>query len=94
MIPDRERTPPLHELLQRFHGARFMTSLDLSSAFLQIRLKDASQRYTAFLFNSTVYQYKPVPYGFRNSLSAFVRALKLVLGPETERFVVFYVNDI
>ena len=25
-IPDRERAPPLHELLQRFHGTKFMTS--------------------------------------------------------------------
>jgi hypothetical protein len=46
MIPDRERTPPLHELLR-------------------------------------------VPYGFKNSLPAFVRALELMLGPETERFIGF-----
>jgi hypothetical protein len=28
-VPDRERTPPLQELLQRFNAARYMTSLDL-----------------------------------------------------------------
>jgi hypothetical protein len=71
-----------------------MTSLILSSAFLQIGLKETSWPYTAFLFNSTVYQYKRVPCGFKNSLSAFVRALKLILGPETERFVVLYEDDV
>jgi hypothetical protein len=42
-IPDRERTPPLQELLQKFHGARYMTSIDLNSAFLQIPLKESSR---------------------------------------------------
>jgi hypothetical protein len=93
-IPDSERTPPLHELLQRFHGTKFMTSLDLSKAFLQLPLKKSSRPYTAFLFDSTVYQYKRAPYGFRNSLSGFVRALKLALGNETSEFVVYYVDDI
>jgi hypothetical protein len=93
-IPDRERTPPLNELLQRFHDARYMTSIDLSQAFLQIPLKKESRPYTAFLFDSTVYQYKRVPYGFKNSLSAFVRALKLVLRSETSDFVVCYVDDV
>jgi hypothetical protein len=94
MIPDRERAPPLHELLQRFHGARYMTSIDLNQSFLQIPLKPESRQYTAFLFDSTVYQYKRTPYGFKNSLSAFVRALKMVLRSETSSFVVCYVDDI
>jgi hypothetical protein len=33
-----------------------MTSLDLSSAYLQIELNEDSRKYTAFLFDSTVYQ--------------------------------------
>jgi hypothetical protein len=93
-IPDRERTPPLQELLQRFHGTKFMTSLDLSKAFLQLPLKKSSRPYTAFLFDSTVYQYKRAPYGFRNSLSGFVRALKLALGNETSEFDICYIDDI
>lgn len=94
MVPDRERVYPIGELLQRFNGVRYMTSLDLTSAFLQISLKESSRRFTAFLFDSTVYQFKRVPYGFKNSLSAFVRALKLVLGSDSEEFVVFYVDDL
>jgi hypothetical protein len=93
-IPDRERSQPVQELLQRFHGTRYMTSLDLNSAYLQIELHEDSRKYTAFLFDSTVYQFKRVPYGFRNSLPAFVRALKLALGGGTAEYVVFYIDDI
>jgi hypothetical protein len=80
--------------LQRFDGARYMTSLDLSSAYLQVELDKDSRKYTAFLFNSTTYQFKSVPYGFRNSLPAFVRASKLVLGGGTEGYAVFCRDDI
>jgi hypothetical protein len=93
-IPDHERTPPLQELLQKFHGAKYFTSLDLSSAYLQIELHEESRKYTAFLFDSTVYQFKRVPYGFKNSLPAFIRAIKLALGGSNLENVVFYIDDI
>jgi hypothetical protein len=79
-ISGYERTPPLQELFQRFEGAKYMSSIDLSSAYLQAELHEESRKYTAFLFDSTVYQHKRVPYGFKSSLSTFVRALHLVSG--------------
>jgi hypothetical protein len=91
---NREQVPPIHEILQQFEGVQYVSSLDLSLAYLQIELDEDSRNYTAFLFGTTVYQYKRVPYGFKNSLSAFIRALKLTLGKETEEYVVFYVDDI
>jgi hypothetical protein len=42
MIPDSNRIPPLNELLQRFHGAHYRTSIDFSQEFLQILLKRES----------------------------------------------------
>ena len=42
MLPDRARAPPIDEMLQQFHGVKYMTSLDLTSAFLQIPLEAAS----------------------------------------------------
>jgi hypothetical protein len=71
-----------------------MSSIDLNSTYLQVELDEESRKYTAFLFDSSVYQFKRVPYGFKNSLAAFVRALKLTLGNDSETYVVFYVNDI
>jgi hypothetical protein len=93
-IPDYERTPTLQELLQRFEGAKYISSLDLNSAFLQVELHEDSRKYTAFLYDSVVYRYKRVPYGFKNSLPAFMRALRLSLGEGNESFVLAYVDDI
>ncbi|PNF15197.1 hypothetical protein B7P43_G14112 [Cryptotermes secundus] len=42
-VPDRERAPPLQELLQKFNGTRYLTSLDLSSEFWQVHLQEESR---------------------------------------------------
>jgi len=46
MLPDQARAPPIDEMLQRFHGVTYtyMTSLDLTSAFLQIPLEASSRK--------------------------------------------------
>jgi hypothetical protein len=54
-LPDRTKVTPVQEILQRFHGTRFITTLDLSSAFLQVPLDKASRKYTAFEFQSKVF---------------------------------------
>ena len=41
-----------------------------------------------------MYQYKVVPYGFKSSLSAFIRALDMALGDGLEENVVTYVHDV
>jgi hypothetical protein len=88
------KVAPMQEILQRFHGTRYVTTLDVSSAFLQVPLDEASRKYTAFEFQSNVYQYKRIPCGFRNSLAGFMRALQTVLGEETCGYVINYVDNI
>jgi hypothetical protein len=94
MLPDRARAPPINEMLQQFHGVRYMTSLDLTSAFLQIPLEESSRKFTAFLFDTSVYQFQRVPFGTKNSLTAFVRGLRKVLGSDVRPFCACYVDDI
>jgi hypothetical protein len=93
-LPDRAKVAPIQELLQMFNGLKSITSIDLSSAFLQIGLSEESRQYTAFVFQGQVYQFTRCPYGFRNSLSAFVRALQQTLGPDTSKYALAYVDDI
>ena len=85
----------MRELLQKFYGAKYITSLDLSSAFLQIPLEQFSRQWTAFQFEGNVYQFTTVPYGFKNSLAAFIRALEKVLGDcGLNNNLVMYVDDL
>jgi recombinational DNA repair protein RecR len=45
MVADRTKVITMLELLQKFHGAKYITSLDLSSAFLQIPLEQFSRQW-------------------------------------------------
>ena len=95
MVADRVKVQPMRELLQRFHGSSYITSLDLSSAFLQVPLSKRSRKWTAFRFQSRVYLFTSVPYGFKNCLSAFIRALEAVLGDDVVNdHVITYVDDL
>jgi hypothetical protein len=94
MVPVRAKTPPAHELLQRFHGAKYISSTDLKSAFLQIPLEEPSRIWKAFHFEGQTYQFTRVPFGFLNSLASFIRALQLVLGSDSTKYVLNYVADI
>jgi hypothetical protein len=57
MVADRVKVQPMRELLQRFHGSSYISSLDLSSAFLQVPLSKGLRKWTAFQFQSRVYQF-------------------------------------
>jgi hypothetical protein len=95
MVADRAKTLPMRELLQKFHGSCYITTIDLSKAFWQIPLKESSRKWRAFQFQSKVYQFTCVPYEFKNSLSAFIRSLDTVLGDDAiHDNVVMYVDDI
>jgi hypothetical protein len=72
-----------------------VTSLDLSSAFLQVPLKETSRKWTAFQFQAKVYQFTSIPYGYKNSVAAFIRALEKMLGSdEVTSHVITYVDDL
>jgi len=94
MIPDRIKVDPMKEPLQRFYGSIYITTIDLSSAFLQVPLHRSYRKWTSFQFGNQAYQYKVVPYCFKTSLSAFFRALDMVLGDGLEDNVVTYVDDV
>jgi hypothetical protein len=57
-------------------------------------LEASSRKYTAFLFDTNVYQFGRVPFGKKNSLAAFVRGLREVLGSDVNSFFAFYVDDV
>jgi len=95
MAADRTKVMPMREHLQKFHGAKYITSLDLSSAFLQIPLEQFARQWTAFQFEGNVCQFTTVPYGFKNSLAAFIRAPERVLGDcGLNNNLVMYIDDL
>nr|XP_015840034.1 PREDICTED: retrovirus-related Pol polyprotein from transposon 17.6 [Tribolium castaneum] len=94
MIADCESPPAADELLRRFHGIRYMSTIDLRSSYWQIPLSPESRQYTAFLYNGRSYTYQVLPFGLKTAVGSFSRAMDVVLGTEVREFVVNYIDDL
>lgn len=92
--PDRESPPIIEDLLQKFHGMKFFTSLDMTSGYWQLPLHPESRKYTAFLVNGKSYQFRVLPFGLNVSVAMFGKCMDLILGPEVLEFATVFVDDV
>jgi len=94
IIPDRECPMGVDEILIKFQGAKYLSTIDLTAGYWQCQLKEASRPITAFLHRGRNYQFKVLPFGLVNSFAEFQKVLDKVLGPEVLAFTATYVDDI
>ena len=92
---DRYCIPSVEETLTKIgdSGAKYFSSLDLSSGFYHIPLRESDQKYTAFTIpGDTQYIWLRSPMGTKGSPSTFCRALDLILSDVAS--CINYVDDI
>lgn len=94
LIEDDHESPPLiNEIIRNFHGVDFFTTTDLANGYWQIPLEEESRKYTAFLYNHNVYQFKRVPFGLKTAGSGFIRSVSLTVGNQFAGVLETYVDD-
>lgn len=82
------------EIFYRFENKTvFISTCDLTSSFWQIPLRKSDRKYTGFIFNNRVYQFKVMPFGLCTSVAGITRCLSEVIGP-CYSFLSAYVDDI
>src|SRR6266498_4694161 len=91
---DSRPIPIIKEYLALFHGVKWLTVLDLASAYWQILLTKRSRKYTAFLIAYGLYQFKVMPFGLVNALATFQRLMNDVLRDYLRKFCLVYLDDI
>lgn len=79
IVPMRDSSPPLDELLARFSGKTVFSSIDFTAGYWQVMLHHDVRKYTAFIFEGRTYQFCVVPFGLNISNTAFGKALEAVL---------------
>ena len=78
---DEYPTPDVTETLHQVAGHRWVSKIDLSSAFWQIPLHPKSRDYTAFMTRKHgLMRWKVLPMGFTNSSNIFQREIDHALG--------------
>src|SRR6266498_1239963 len=91
---DSRPIPIIKKYLALFHGVKWLTVLDLTSAYWQILLTKRSRKYIAFLTTYGLYQFKVIPFGLVNASATFQRLMNNVLRDYLRKFCLVYLDDI
>jgi len=71
IIPDNESPMNIDEILLKFQGARYLSSIDLTAEYWQCPLKPECREITAFLYKGRNFQFKVLPLRLINFVAEF-----------------------
>jgi hypothetical protein len=86
--------PRIDQIVDSTLGCDLLSFLDAYSGFHQIRMAKEDRKHTAFVTVDGLYCYVVMPYGLRNALPTFVRAMSKTFGDLIRDKVEIYVDDI
>lgn len=87
--------PFVDDILKMLANAKFISSIDLKSAFWQIPLDEESQEKTAFSIPGRgLFHFKVLPFGLSNSAQITQRLMDRILSPQLQPKVFVYLDDI
>lgn len=93
-IKQRGPLPRIDQLLDQLHGAKVLSSLDMTQAYYQIKLAPEDVHKTAFITPFGQYQFKVVSFGLCNAPSTFQSLMNKIFRPLLGRGVAIYLDDI
>lgn len=94
VIPDEFPLPKQDDILQALTGAQWLSTLDALAGFTQLTLTDSASEKLAFRTHRGLWQFKRMPFGYRNGPSVFQRVMQNVLAPYLWIFTLVYIDDI
>ena len=92
IVDERFPMPKITDLLQKFQGNKYFTSLDLKSGYFHIDVDKVTRPLLAFLTPWGLYEWNRMPFGVKTAPIFFQRAMTKVF--EGLDFVQVYLDDI
>ncbi|GBM44173.1 Retrovirus-related Pol polyprotein from transposon 17.6 [Araneus ventricosus] len=93
-VPDNYPLPNLTEMIDNLSGAKFFSTLDLTSGFHQMVMHPDHTKYTEIASEFGLFEYKRLPFGLRNASASFQRLMNLVLAGLNEFQISCYIDDL
>ena len=93
-VPDEFPLPRQDSILQALTGSRWLSTLDALAGFTQLQMADSAKDKTAFRTHRGLYQFRRMPFGYRNGPAIFQRVMQGVLAPFLWIFALVYIDDI
>jgi hypothetical protein len=86
--------PRIDQIVDSTSGCDLLSLLDAYSGFHQIQMSREDRKHTAFVTVDGLYCYVVMPYGLKNALPTFVRAMSKTFGDLIRDKVEVYIDDI
>ena len=87
--------PIMAEILDALRLAKYISKIDLRSAYHQILLEEESRKITAFTVpGKRMYQFKRMPFGLTNAPATFQRLMDKIIIPDLKPNLFCYLDDI
>lgn len=87
--------PQVTVILDRLRDARYLSSLDIKSAYWQIPMAKESQDKTAFTVPGRgLFEFTRMPFGLHNAPATWQRFIDSVIGGDLEPHVFVYLDDV
>ena len=93
-MKNRYPLPRIHDLFDQLQGAQVFSSIDLQSAYYQVRLKPEDVPKTAFTTPLGLYEFRVLCFGLTNAPGTFQNIMNDVLKDVVGKFVIVYLDDI
>ncbi len=91
---DNHPLPRIDEMLDKFEGSQWFSSIDLASAYWQVEMDEKDIEKTAFITSEGLYEFLVMPFGLCNAPATFQRLMHEVLGNLIYTKAPVYLNDI
>jgi hypothetical protein len=86
--------PRIDQIMDSTSGCDLLCFLDAYSGFYEIPMSREDEEHTAFITVDILICYVSMPYGFKNALPTFVRAIHKIFGDLIRNLIEVYVDDI
>src|SRR5882757_9956341 len=87
--------PLIPELIDKLHGARYFTKLDIRWGYNNIRIREGDEYKAAFKTSLGLFEPTVMPFGLCNAPATFQAMMNYIFGPEIDGgHVVVYLDDI
>ena len=93
-VKNRFPIPRIDDLFDQLAGAKVFSSIDLQSAYHQVRLKPEDVPKTAFPTPMGLYESLVLTFGLTNAPGTFQSVTNEVLGDVIGKFVLVYLDDL
>src|SRR5579884_3665559 len=86
--------PRIDEMMDSLGNAHWFSSMDLTSGYWQIEMKEEDKPKTAFISREGLFEFNVMPFGLYNAPATFQRTMNTVLGEYNWNFANVYIDDL